>query len=245
MDFSDLLRRLRFREDQLDFGILLAKSAQDGWQDFPGRTRHKCHPQRATQCRAGAARRCNRAFRLDHRSFAFLKKHPARQGQSRDPIGALDQQRSQFLLDLLDGDREGRLGHMQTIGGAAKTELFCNRNELSKLTQLDHALARRLSLPAERAGYRIEPKNTNEFSFADRRCDREDKSPHPALPRKREREFRRDAERPLSTNSGLNTLALLPLPLAGEVDALDRSAAGGGFHRAHRILMGAAWTPRR
>ena len=151
MDFGDLLRRLRFREDQLHFGILLAKSAQDGRQDFPGRTRHKCHPQRAAQSRTGAACRENSAFRLDHRAFAFFEKHPARRRQSRDPIGALDQQRSQFLLDLLDGDRERRLGHMQTIGGAPKTELFCDGNKLSKLTQLDHALARRLSIPtAER-----------------------------------------------------------------------------------------------
>src|SRR6266581_2677376 len=185
MDFGDLLRRLCFREDQLDFGILLAKSAQDGRQYFPGRTRHKCHPQRAAQSRAGAACRENGALRLHHRALAFLEKHPARRGQSRDPIGALDQQRSQFLLDLLDRDRERRLGHMQTIGGAAKTELFCNGNELSKLTQLDHALSRRPSIPAARAGYRIEPKNTNEFRFADRRCDREDKSPTLTLPRKR------------------------------------------------------------
>ena len=54
------------------------------------------------------------------------------------------------------------------------------------------------------------------------------RAPTPTLPRKRERELRRDAERSLSTNRGINTLALLPLPLAGEVDALCRSAAGGG-----------------
>src|SRR5882672_4073680 len=182
MDFGDLLRRLRLREDQLDFGILLAKSAQDGRQDFPGRTRHKGHPQRAAQSRTGAACRENSAFRLDHRAFAFFEKHPARRRQSRDPIGALDQQRPQFLLDLLDRDRERRLGHMQTIGGAAKTEFFCDSNKLSKLTQLDHALARRPSIPTASAGYRIKPKNTNEFRVAARPRDREDNSSHPGPP---------------------------------------------------------------
>ena len=54
---------------------------------------------------------------------------------------------------------------MQPIRGAAKTEFFCDGDELSKLTQLDHALARRPSIAAERAGYRIEPRNTNEFNL--------------------------------------------------------------------------------
>jgi hypothetical protein len=122
---------------------LFAKRAQDGRQDFPGCARHKCHPQRAAQARTGAARRGNRALRLHHRAFAFLEKYPARRRQARDTIGALDQQCSQFFLDLFDRDRERRLRHVQTIGGAAKTEFFCNGDKLSKLTQLDHALARR------------------------------------------------------------------------------------------------------
>jgi len=69
--------------------------------------------------------------------------------------------------------------------------------------------------------------------------------PTPALARKREREFRRDAERPLSTNSGLNTLALLPLPLAGEVDALDRTRRVRAFTTHTEFSLGADWNPRR
>jgi hypothetical protein len=80
LELCDLLRRHRFGQHQLDFRILLAKCAQDGGQDFAGRTRDERHPQRAAQSGTGAARRLHGALGLDHRALAFFKKHPARRG---------------------------------------------------------------------------------------------------------------------------------------------------------------------
>lgn len=132
------MRRHRLLQLKLDLRMVLAKAQQDRGKNLARRAGHKGYSQEPGQSFAGLARRQHCAFSLLHGLAGLFEENLPGFGQSRDPVGALDQRGADFILEPLNRGRQRRLRHVQPFGRTAKAQLFRNRDELPELPKLDH-----------------------------------------------------------------------------------------------------------
>ena len=80
---------------------------------------------------------------LGQRAARAVEERTTGVGQAHLPRGADEQLGTQLLLELADGDAQRRLGHVQTLGGAAEVELLGHRDEVAQVAKLEHRAADR------------------------------------------------------------------------------------------------------
>ncbi len=94
------------------------------------RTRPTC-PAAAARALSGKGLRAGQQLaHVGQQGFAGRRERHA-------PARPVEQRHAQCLLELGNGLRDGRLGHVQALGGAAEMQLFGHGHELAPGTQVD------------------------------------------------------------------------------------------------------------
>ena len=94
----------------------------------------------------GPTRQQHRLVYLGQHLAGLVEEQPAGVGEFDAAVGALEQARTDFLLQRLDllaqrrlGDREGRLADVATLGGAAEVQLLGDGDEIAQVPEFQAA----------------------------------------------------------------------------------------------------------
>ncbi|MNS84271.1 hypothetical protein D3C72_1180890 [compost metagenome] len=130
------LDRGGFLDYQVDARILQAESADHPWHQRVHRGADEAHAQLAlfaTLAFAGGAAN----LVGEEEGVAHLAQHDLAHGcQAQAGRQPLEQGHAQFFFELADGGGQGRLRHVQPLGGAVEIERFAQHQRLLDLTEV-------------------------------------------------------------------------------------------------------------
>ncbi|CFU55754.1 Uncharacterised protein [Bordetella pertussis] len=125
-----------FVQHQLDAGVARLEAVQDARQHrVAGRIgeAHDDAPLVAADVFPGAALQF---VDVAQGAPGVLEHGRARHRQGQAARLAVEQHDAQFILQLADGGRQGRLGHVQALGGSVEVQGFRKHDELLQLTKI-------------------------------------------------------------------------------------------------------------
>ena len=81
---------------------------------------------------------CGSASARGQQALHLGQQRRAGRAQRHAALRALEQPRAQRALQLLDGLRQRRLGHVQALRGAAEVQFFGQHGKLAQRPEFDH-----------------------------------------------------------------------------------------------------------
>ncbi len=120
-------------QEQLERGTLAAQQPQHPGEQEGRDRRDDAHPQFADQRRRSGGGHVGQLLGLAQDAVRFLDDRIAQSGKADDAAGAFDQGRAEQGFELADSGRQGRLGHVARIGGAAEMTMFMQRDKILHL----------------------------------------------------------------------------------------------------------------
>ncbi|MOA10161.1 hypothetical protein D3C78_1300380 [compost metagenome] len=123
---------------QVDGRIVVLKPLEDVRQQIERRAGHKGQAQRALLALRSPPRPFRRRMGLLQQALRILEEDLARRRQPHMVPAAVYEQGAYLLLQIADGNAQGRLRHVQLFRRTAEVELLGHHHELTKLPEFHH-----------------------------------------------------------------------------------------------------------
>ena len=137
---KELLGAAQFPQNQIDQGKLLTIEPQNPGKKSEGRRGNKGHFQLPLQAFKGLASRFHSPIGGLQHASCFLQKDAPRFGETHFSLSPRQQLNSDKVFQLTDLHTQGRLRHVQPIGGPPKMQCFGNRDKVTEVSQLQHTI---------------------------------------------------------------------------------------------------------